>query len=74
MHCKYIALLYYLLTLDFMHYKFIFVENSMDFKLGCFDLKSSLAITKCFIAVTHVPAYNYMSGRMYLYVTVYSNG
>ena len=46
----------------------------MDFKLGCFNLKSSLAITRCFIAVTHVPAYNYMSGRMYLYVTVYSNG
>ena len=40
-HCKYIALLYYLLKLDFTYDKFICVEHSMDFKFGCFDLKSS---------------------------------
>ena len=64
-HCKYIALLYYLLPFNFTHDKFICVEHSMDFKLRCFDRKSSLAITKRFIAVMYVPAYNYMFVRMY---------
>ena len=63
--CKYIALLYYLLKLDYTYDKFICVEHSMDFKLGCFDHKSSLAIIKHFIAVMYVPAYNYMLVHMY---------
>ena len=64
-YCKYIALLYYLLKLDYTYDKFIRVEHSMDFKLGCLNHKSSLAITKRFIAVTYAPAYNYMYVRMY---------
>ena len=68
-HCKYIALLYYLLKFyyieDYTYDKLMCVEHSMDFKLRCFDCKSSLVITKRFIAVTHVPAYNYMFVCMY---------
>ena len=64
-YCKYIALLYYLLTLGFIDYKFICVEHSMDFKLGCFDHKLSLGITKHFIAVIFVPAYNSTLVHMY---------
>ena len=54
MCCKHISLLYYLLKLDYTYDKFICVEHSMDFKLGCFDCKSSLSITERFIAVTYV--------------------
>ena len=64
-YCKYILLLYCILKLNYTYDKFIFVEHSMDFQLGCFDCKSSLAITIRFIAVTYVSAYNYMYVRMY---------
>ena len=78
MYCKYILLLYCILKLNYTYDKFICVEYSMDFQLGCVDCKSSLAITKRFIAVTYTPACTYMYVRMYyiryLYVTVYSNG
>ena len=63
MYC--IALLYYLLKLDYTYDKFICVEHSMDFILGCFNRKSSLAITICLIAATYVPAYIYIYVHMY---------
>ena len=79
MYCKYIALLYYLLKLDYTYDKFIRVEHSMNFHLGCFNRKSSLAITIRLIAATYVPAYIYIKCvctyvLRYLYVTVYSKG
>ena len=66
-YCKYIALLYYLLQLDYMYDKFVCVEHSMGIRM--FRLQVFFSNYKTFHGsyyITYVPAHNYMYACMYV--------